>query len=102
MAKGLVSREYLEEIANAIRLKRGTSEGTDTEVILSLFAASVEQTDRNTATIEVTDASGTTRASIQPIVRDNYMTYDDIVTLTPYGDIPADYYHEPIVDDMEF
>lgn len=67
MAKGLVSWEYLHDIAEAIRKKYGISEGTDTEVVLSMFSARVIQVDENTATIEIEDADGVTRATIRGV-----------------------------------
>lgn len=94
MAKGLVSRQYLEEIAEAIRLKRGTTEGTDTEVVLSVFAASVEQLDENTAVVEITDARGTTRASIKPNVAAYMFTRDEIIEMTPFDEGMDEGYYE--------
>ena len=102
MTKALISREYVSDIAEAIRLKRGTSDGTDTDVVLSVFGASVEQYDENTAMIEITDANGTTRALVRPSVEGNFIPYDMIEELTPYGDVPSDYYQPVLVDDVRF
>ena len=63
MAKVLLTEEYLTDIADAIRAKNNEVEGTDEEVVLSVFAADVERVDDG-AVISIADSRGVTKAKL--------------------------------------